>query len=304
MSLDLPATALRGSYTPLVTPFKDGAVDYETYALLLERQIDGGSHGVVVTGTTGEPSLLTTAERIELLQTAVVAARGRIAVVAATGSQSLAETLVLSTEAEKAGADALLVVTPYYIKPPQRGLVTYFETVAGRVALPVMIYHIPGRAAVDVSVDSVQAITDAVPNLVGMKHASPDLGYVARLRRAMGPDFRVFVGLEELSLPLLAIGAAGLMNAVGNLVPDRVAALSNAVAANDLDAARVVNDSLAELNEAVFWDTNPIPMKYLMKRMGLLDDNEHRLPMMRAGTELEARLDALADRTGLFAASV
>jgi 4-hydroxy-tetrahydrodipicolinate synthase len=294
---------LRGSYPPLVTPFIGGEVDHDGYAELVERQVHGGSHGIVVTGTTGEPSTLSVAERAALVDTAVVAAHGRLPVVAATGSQSLAETLELTAAAESAGADAVLVVTPYYIRPPQRGLVAYFTKVAKSTGLPLLIYHIPGRAAVDLTVDSVAAIADSSPNLVGMKHASPDLGYAGRLMRRLGGDFRLFVGLEELSLPLLAMGAAGLMNAVGNLAPGRVAALCEAVFAGDLAQARRVNDDLAELNEAVFWDTNPIPMKYLMKRMGLLAENEHRSPMAPATPELCGRLDDLLARTPFLTAA-
>lgn len=302
MTSTLPDSDLRGSYTPLVTPFVDGAVDYDRYAVLVERQISGGSAGIVVAGTSGEPSLLTVGERNRLVQTAVDTSAGRMPVVAATGSQSLAETLELTQSAERAGAAALLVVTPYYSRPPQRGLVDYFAAVAASTELPLMIYHIPGRAAVDMKIDTVVAIADRAPNLVGMKHAAVDLGYAGQLMRRMGAEFRLFVGLEELSLPMLAIGAAGVMNAVGNLAPERVVALCDAVAAGDLVQARLVNDGLAALNDAVFFDTNPIPIKYMMKRMGLLTDNEHRLPMSRATPELERRLDALLVELGLVSA--
>jgi len=301
MAVSLTDADLRGSYTPLVTPFVGGEVAYDQYEVLVDQQVQGGSQGIVVTGTSGEPSVLTVAERRRLVETAVKAASGRLSVVAATGSQSLAETLELTRAAERAGAAAVLVVTPYYIRPPQRGLIEYFNTVAASTGLPLMIYHIPGRAAVDMKADTVAAITDASANVVGMKHASADLGYAAQLLRRLGPAFRLFVGLEELSLPMLAIGAGGVMNAVGNIAPDRVADLCTAVAKGDLLEARRVNDGLAALNEAVFFDTNPIPIKYMMKRMGLLMDNEHRSPMSRATPELERRLDALLDELGLTA---
>ncbi len=299
--IDLAADFLRGSYTPLVTPFRNQQPDHETYARLVDLQVEGGSHGIVVTGTSGEPSTLTIDERAALVTTAVTAAAGRIPVVAATGSQSLAETVELTHAAAMAGADAVLVVTPYYIRPPQRGLVKYFEEVAATTHLPLLIYHIPGRAAVDMTVESVVAVAQSSPTLVGMKHAAPDLGYAGRLLRAVDEDFRLFVGLEELSLPMLAIGAVGVMNAVGNIAPARVAALCNAVRDSDLVEARRINASLAELNEAVFWDTNPIPIKYLMARLGILRANEHRLPMVPATAELELRLDELLARTGLLA---
>lgn len=290
---------LRGSFPPLVTPMRDGAVDYDAFGRLVEWQIAEGSHGVVVCGTTGEPTTLTRAERGELVRVAVVAARGRIPVVAATGAQSHEETIGLTADAERAGADALLIVTPYFIRPPQRGLVAYFTDLARRTAKPLLIYHIPVRAAVHLEVDSVARIVEAAPHVVGLKHAANDLGFVTQLLARVGADFRVFVGLEELSLPMLAVGAAGMMNAVGNVAPRQVAALYAAVARGDLHAARALHDQLFALNQAVFWDTNPIPIKYLMKRLGLLADNGHRLPMLPATPELAARLDRLLEQPPL-----
>ena len=297
--MPLAADALRGSYPPLVTPFRDGAVDLDAYASLVERQIAGGSHGITVNGTTAEPSTLTVDERDQLVRVAVETAAGRIPVVAATGSQSHAETVWLTERAADAGADAVLIVTPYYIRPPQRGLVEYYRDLGGRTELPMLVYHIPGRTAVDVPPSTLEAIADAAPTFVGLKHAVNDLGYVGDARRRLGDDLRIFVGLEELSLPMLAVGATGMMNAVGNVAPAEVAALYESVVSGDLVTARKQHDALFELNQAVFWDTNPIPIKYLMRRLGVLPTNEHRLPMVPATAELEARLDALIERTGL-----
>jgi len=291
---------LRGSYPPLVTPFHNGEVDYETYARLVERQIQEGSHGIVVNGTTGEPSTLTVQERNRLVDVAVKAARGRIPVVAATGSQSHAESIELTLAAEKAGAAAVLVVTPYFIRPPQRGLVEYYLDVGRRTALPLLIYHIPGRAAVDLKAETIAQIADGLPTLVGIKHAANDLGLVTALLTKLGPEFRVFVGLEELSFPMLAIGASGLMNAIGNLAPRRIADLYRSAAEGDLEEARRLHDSLFELSQAIFFDTNPIPLKYMMMRMGLLPTQEHRLPMVGATAELAERLDGVLRRAGLL----
>jgi 4-hydroxy-tetrahydrodipicolinate synthase len=297
-------SALRGSYPPLVTPFAQGEVDYDTFGRLVQRQVDGGSHGVVVTGTTGEPSMLSVEERSELVRIAVDVASGQLTVVAATGSASYDESHRLTVEAELAGADAVLVVTPYYARPPQRGLAAYFKQLAASTDLPVLLYHIPGRAAVGVDVATLSDIASSAENFVGMKHASVDLGLVTEALTELGPDFRIFVGLEELSLPMLAIGAAGVMNAVGNLAPRTVAELCAAVEAGDLEAARTIHMRLFELNRAVFWETNPIPMKYMMRLMGLLEANEHRLPMLPAPPELERRLDALVARVGLVTGSL
>lgn len=294
---------LTGSYPPLVTPFKNGAVDYETYARLVERQVAEGSHGIVVNGTTAEPSTLSVDERNRLVETAVRAAAGRIPVVAATGSQSHADTVAMTAAAEKAGADALLVVTPYFVRPPQRGLVEYYLDIGQRTGLPLLIYHIPGRTAVNMTVDSIAAVAEKLPTLVGMKHAVNDLTLVTEVLARLGSEFRVFVGLEDLSFPMMALGAQGVMNAVGNLMPKEVALLCEHVLAGRLSAARAAHFSLFELNQAVFFDTNPIPMKYMMKRLGILPNEEHRLPMVPATPELAQRLDQVLDRAGALVAS-
>ncbi len=297
---DLEMKRLRGSITPIITPFCRGSVDFDRYASLVERHIREGGHGVLVNGTSAEPSTLTIEERQRLLETALRVANGRCPVVAATGSQSHAETLTLCDHATRTGADALLVVTPYYIRPPQRGLIEYFVDVAARTSLPVLVYHIPGRAAVTVTVDTLAAIKDRAANLVGIKHAVNDLGLVTECLARFGFDFRIFVGLEELSFPMLAIGACGIMNAVGNLVPRMVAQLCEAVERADLPAARELHYRLFELNQAVFLDTNPIPIKYMARRLGLLSANEHRLPMLPAAADLERRLDEILRRAGLL----
>lgn len=293
------SSRLRGSIPPLVTPFTNDAVDYDRFAALLEHQIEHGTHGVLINGTTAEPSTLTLAERNRLVDTAVEVVADRVPVVAATGSQSLAETRVLTDHAVAAGVDALLIVTPYYIRPPQRGLIEYYAEVTRDVDVPWMVYHIPGRTAVGVTLETLRAIKERSERFVGIKHAVNDLGFASECLHAFGPEFRVFVGLEELSFPMLAVGACGLMNAVGNLTPRTLAELCDAVAAGDLLKARGLHDTLLEINKAVFFDTNPIPVKYMMRRLGLLEANEHRLPMVPAEPALEARLDAVLERAGL-----
>jgi 4-hydroxy-tetrahydrodipicolinate synthase len=296
--IELAPEFLRGSYPPLVTPFRHGDVDYDAYRSLVEFHVRA-SHGIVVNGTTAEPSLLTMAERKRLAEVAMEAADGRLPVVVATGSQSHAETVELTEHADEIGAAALLIVTPYYVRPPQRGLVEYFADLAGRSQLPFLVYHIPGRAAVSVTIDTLTALADRAPTFVGMKHAVDDLGLVTEALSRFGPEFRIMVGLEELSFPMLAIGASGMINAVGNIAPTRVSALYQAVADGKLDEARRLHFELFDLNRAVFFDTNPIPLKYMMKRLGLLANNEHRLPMMPPTPEVAARLDAVLERSGL-----
>ncbi len=302
--MPLDESFLRGSYPPLITPFRNGKVDFDKFAELVERHVKEGSHGILVTGTTAEPSSLTVDERGELAKIAVKVVAGRLPVVAATGSQSLAETLEITERAENAGADALLVVTPYYIRPSQRGLIEYFAAVGRSTDLPLMIYHIPGRAAVSVTAATVVAISEQLPNLVGMKHAATDLDLLSELLLRLGTNFRLFCGLESLSLPMLALGASGLMNAVGNLVPARVAALYNAAARSNLEAARKLHFDLFELNQSIFLDTNPIPLKYMMARLGLLDSPEVRLPLAPLDKEREKTLDQVLVRAGLLQPSL
>ena len=298
--MKLPKDFLRGSIPPLITPFKNGKVDYNAYAALVEFQVKNGSHGILVNGTTSEPSTLTVEERNRTVDVAVEAARGKVPIVAATGSQSLAETQALTAHADKAGVDALLIVTPYYIRPPQRGLVKYYLEMGKISKLPWMIYHIPGRAAVSVTLDTVRELAKKSPTFVGMKHAVDDLGFVSQCLDALGEDFRIFVGLEDLSFPMMAVGACGIMNAVGNLQPRKLARLCDAVWKGDLKAAKKLHYELFEINQAVFFDTNPMPMKYMMKRLGIIPKNEHRLPMMPVTKDMEKRLDGVLRRAKLI----
>ncbi|HIF59319.1 MAG TPA: 4-hydroxy-tetrahydrodipicolinate synthase [Rhodospirillales bacterium] len=297
MTYDL--SKIKGSIPPIITPFKNDQLDYEAYAGLVEFQISKGSHGILVNGTTAEPSTLTADERNKTIDTAIATNNGRLPIIAATGSQSLAESRMLTRYAAEVGVDALLIVTPYYISPPQRGLVQYYLDVMDGIDTPWMIYHIPGRAAVSITLETVKELKDRSSNFIGMKHAVNDLAFVSECIDAF-PDYLVFVGLEELSFPEMAIGAVGLMNAVGNLRPDLLAEMCQAVWDNDLSRGKEIHQRLLEINQSVFYDTNPIPIKYMMKRLGIIPENHHRLPMMPAEPELEKRLDGVLERAGLL----
>ena len=291
---------IRGSIPPVITPFVNGEVDYKTYASLIEHQIKNGSHGILVNGTTAAPSTLTLDERNKLINIAVEVANGKIPVIAGTGSQSIIETKILTNHAVKAGVDSLLIVTPYYIKPPQRGLIEYYLELTEKIDIPWMIYHIPGRTAVNVTLETMKILSDKSANFVGMKHAVNDLGFVTECLSAFGPDFKIFVGLEELSFPMLSIGACGLMNAVGNLRPNILSEMCEAVWNKNNERGLELHHQLLEINQAVFYDTNPIPIKYMMKKLGIMKNNEHRLPMMSATVELEKRLDIVLRNSGLL----
>lgn len=298
--MTLATNFLRGSYVPLVTPFRNDEVDFAAFASLVANQVDHGSHGIVVTGTTGEANALTYEERTRLLEIAIDVAKRRIVVVAATGAGSFAETLRLSQHAQTAGAEALLVVTPYYMKPPQRGLTEYYIRLANATELPFMINHNPGRTGVNVSIETLEQIARSAPSLIGIDHAVADFGFVAQILERLGTEFRIFAGFEDMGFPMLAIGASGVMNAVGNIAPRRIERLYSLTVQGAMDEARKLHNALAELNAAIYFDTNPIPIKYMMKKVGLITHNEHRLPMVPATPELERRLDAVLDRAGLI----
>jgi 4-hydroxy-tetrahydrodipicolinate synthase len=279
---------LRGSIVPLLTPFIDGAVDTGAFEAAVER-VGSASDGVVVTGTSGEPTSLSPSERVDLYRRAVTVAAGRFPVVAATGSANQEETLALTREAESVGADAVMVVCPAFVRPSQEGLRRHFVTVAGATSLPFLIYNIPGRAGVGVSGDTVERIAADAPNLAGLKHASNDLDLVTDLLLRLGDDFRLFCGLESYSYPFLAVGGAGLMSAVGNLLPVPVAELCATVAGDDHAAALKLHRDLFRLNQAVFYDTNPGPLKAMLADAGL-GSEEVRPPLAPLSAETRARV--------------
>ncbi|MBN9622782.1 MAG: 4-hydroxy-tetrahydrodipicolinate synthase [Actinobacteria bacterium] len=294
----MAAGELRGSLVPLVTPFAGGAVDYEAFEAAVDRVGPAGD-GVVVTGTTGEPTSLSFDERAELFRRAVAVAAGRFPVVASTGSPNQAETLALTRVAEEAGADAVLVVCPAFVKPSQEGLRRHFVTVAAATGLPLMIYNIPGRSGVGVTAETVARVAEEAPNLVGLKHASPDLDLVTDLLLRLGDDFRLFCGLESFSYPFLVVGGAGLMSAVGNLLPEAVADLCRAVEEGDRARALGLHRALFRVNQAVFFDTNPGPLKAMMAAAGLGSD-EVRPPLAPLSEEAHGRVMQALDSCELL----
>ena len=248
---------MHGSIVPVVTPFDGGRLDEKRLAELIDWQIKSGSHGISVTGTTGEPSSLSRTERIRVYDIAKEAVAGRVPFVPGTGSNNIDETLELTRYAEKIGVDAVLVVTPYYVRPSQEGLFRYFWTVASQIGRPVILYNIPGRSAVGLEIDTVARLRDKCPNIIGIKEANKDFEHINLLMHKMGPDFLVYSGIELLCFPLLAIGGAGYVSATGNVMPDKVAALYDLVSAGKWEEARALHYFLMPLNEAVFFEINP-----------------------------------------------
>jgi 4-hydroxy-tetrahydrodipicolinate synthase len=283
----------------LVTPFRAGAIDEQSMAALIEWQIESGSHGISVTGTTGEPNALSPDERRQVIHLAVETARGRVPVVAGTGSENHEQTLQLSRYAAEAGADAVLVVVPYYIRPTQEGLFRHFQEVAEQVELPVILYNIPGRAAVNLEIDTVLRLRDQCPNIVGIKEANPDFGHITRLLGALGRDFLVYSGIELLCFPVLSIGGSGHVSATGNVLPGKVAELYNLAAAGKWAEARDLHYELMPLNEALFYETNPVPAKTALGWMGRIDP-EVRLPLAPMSEANATRLRQVMAGYGLI----
>jgi 4-hydroxy-tetrahydrodipicolinate synthase len=287
---------LKGAFTPLVVPFKNGAVDYDRYAELIEWQIEQGTHGLLVNATSGEPTTLSPDEKAQLIEAAIKASAGRRTVVAGIPAESHAEAVTLLAKAEKAGADAVLSVTPYYSRPPQRGLVAFFRDLANRTELPFLIYHIPARAAVSVTAETFEAIAECCPSFVGLKNTDENLALVSRLMSCLGSDFRIFGGLESTAFAMSALGGCGTMITTSNIAPKQIARLNDLCVAGNLREARELVIELDQLMRASFLDTGPIPIKCMMKLMGLIPTNEHRLPMMPATPDLEKQLEAVVQR--------
>lgn len=291
--------SLSGAFTPLVVPFTNGDVDYDRYARLIEWQIGQGTHGLLVNATSGEPTTLTFDEKARLIEVAVKTSAGRKPVVAGIPAESHAEAVNLLAKAEAAGADAVVSVTPYYVRPPQRGLVAFFADLANRTKLPFLIYHIPARAAVSVTAETFESIAERAPNFIGLKNTDDDLALVSRLMSRLGPDFRIFGGLESTAFAMSALGGCGTMITTSNVAPKQVAKLNELCMAGKLHEAQALALELDELMTAPFLDTGPIPIKCMMKLMGLIATNEHRLPMVPATPELEKRLEAIVERNRL-----
>jgi 4-hydroxy-tetrahydrodipicolinate synthase len=268
----------RGSIVPLVTPFRNGAVDYDALAQLINWQIENGSHGISVTGTTGEPTSLSFEERKQVIRTAHEAVAGRVPFLPGTGSTNHAETLELSRYAESLGVDGILVIAPYYNRPSQEGLFRHFDAVAKSVGLPVVLYNIPGRTAVNIEIDTVARLREANRNLIGAKESNKDFEHINRLLHKLGRDFLVYSGIELLCFPILAIGGAGYVSATGNLLPREVARLYDLVAAGEWQAAQDLHYHLMPLNDAVFLEINPVPVKTALGWLGKIDP-EVRLPL-------------------------
>lgn len=287
---------IRGSIVPIVTPFRsEGSFDENAFVELIEWQIDAGSHGVSVTGTTGEPSSLSLDEREQVMESAAKTVAGRVPFVPGTGTNNLDETLRLTRHAEAVGADAALVIVPYYNKPSQEGLYRYFSELASGVEIPLIIYNIPGRTAVNMAPETMARLRREHASIIGAKESNKDFEHVSRVLHQCGRDFNVYSGIELLCYPMLAIGGAGHISATANIFPREVADIYNHVAAGRWNEAIELHYYLLPVNDMIFFETNPGPLKFALGELGRITP-KLRSPMCEPSPVNQQRIrDVLTD---------
>ncbi len=286
-----------GSIPALVTPFKAGAVDDAAFASLVDWQIAEGSSALVPCGTTGESATLSHDEHHHVIRLCVEVAARRVPVIAGCGSNDTATALAHLARAAKSGADAALVVCPYYNKPSQAGLVAHFRALATASELPILLYNVPGRTVVDMLPETMAEVA-GLPNILGVKDASGQIVRVAELRRLCGPDFVQLTGNDESALGYMAAGGQGCISVTANVAPRLCAEFQAACARGDYAAARVLNDRLTPLHLAMFADASPGPAKYALAKAGRIAD-ELRLPILPASAAARAAVDAALAHAGL-----
>jgi 4-hydroxy-tetrahydrodipicolinate synthase len=290
--------AFRGSITALVTPFRAGEVDEDAFRALIDWQIESGVHGLVPAGTTGESPTLSHAEHRQIVAACVAEAKGRVPVIAGAGSNNTHEAIELAQFAEKAGADGLLVVTPYYNKPSQEGLYCHFKAVNDAVGVPIIIYNIPPRSVVDMSVETMQRLYE-LKNIAGVKDATGNLARTALQRQALGADFIQLSGEDMTALAVMAHGGDGCISVTSNVAPRQCADMQQAALDGDFRTALKSHDLLSPLHAALFVDPNPAGPKYALSLLGKLA-NEVRLPMLPASEKAQAAVRAALKHAGLI----
>lgn len=288
----------KGSFTALITPFRDGRVDEAAFQSLVEWQIEQGTHGLVPCGTTGESPTLSHDEHKRVVELCIEAAAGRVPVIAGAGSNATAEALHLSVHARKAGATAVLVVTPYYNKPTQEGLYQHYKAIHDACELPVIIYNIPGRCVIDMTVETMARLAQ-LPNIVGVKDATADLMRPLRTRLAIGSDFCQMSGEDGTIMAFLAQGGHGCISVTSNVVPKLCCELHEAWQAGDFATAFALRDKLLPLHDSLFCESNPGPVKYAASLLGkCLADT--RLPLVELAESSKAKVQAALQGLGLI----
>jgi len=269
---------LKGSMVALVTPFQDGEVDVKGLQRLVEFHIKEGTSVLVPCGTTGESATLSHDEHEQVIEMTIQAARGRVKVMAGTGSNNTQEALRFTRHAQRAGADAALLISPYYNRPTQEGLYQHFRTIAESVGIPLILYNIASRTGVNIEPETFGRLA-RIPNIAGVKEASGSLEQMSRIKAACGERFALISGDDALTLPVLAIGGTGVISVTANIVPGKVARMVRAFEKGDISEARRTHYELLPLTRALFLETNPIPVKTAMNLMKLIDEAALRLPL-------------------------
>lgn len=278
-----------GVCTALITPFLDDKVNYPMAEQLLRRQIDAGVKAVVLAGTTGESATLSDQEKIELIRRSKDFTGNSCTIIAGTGSNSTAHAIDLSKEAEDAGADALLVVSPYYNKATTEGLLTHYLSIAHAVSIPVILYNVPSRTGVDIPVSVYQRLS-RVPNIAGVKEAASDITKISRIRANCGSDFSIWSGNDDQIVPVIAMGGSGVISVLSNVCPEETVAMVDAALDGDFDTAAALQCKLTELIELLFCEVNPIPVKAVMKKIGF-DCGGCRLPLCDLSKQNRQKLE-------------
>jgi 4-hydroxy-tetrahydrodipicolinate synthase len=288
-----------GTYTAIVTPFKDGNIDETALKNLIQRQVRGGVDGIVPVGTTGESPTVSYEEHIQIIALAVKFAAGRVNVIAGSGGNSTREAVYLTQEAEKAGADGSLQVAPYYNKPTQEGLFQHFREVARQTKLPILLYSIPSRCGIEIGVDTVKRLVEECGNVVGIKEAGGNPDRVSQLRAALGPRFVILSGDDGLTLSFMAVGAQGVISVASNIIPRQLAEMVKAFGAGKAQAALKVHDRYYPLFKDLFIETNPVPIKAALAMMGQIQE-EYRLPLVPMSKKNRETLAASLKACGLL----
>lgn len=289
----------KGVFVAIITPFKNGKIDEEALRGLIDFQIAGGVDGIVPCGTTGESATLNHEEHDQVIRIAVDACKGKASVLAGTGSNSTQEAIQLSRNAKNAGVDGLLQITPYYNKPNQEGLYHHFSSIADAVDLPIVLYNVPSRTSVNMVPETVVRLAK-IEKIVGIKEASGSLQAISKIIDNCGKDFTVLSGDDPLLWPILAIGGKGVISVTANILPAKVAALCKAAAIGDIAGARSLHYELMDINDSLFIDTNPIPVKAALHLMGKIE-NELRGPLIKLSKDTLERLKKAMACHGLLA---
>jgi 4-hydroxy-tetrahydrodipicolinate synthase len=287
-----------GAFTAIVTPFKDGAVDEGAMKRLIRFGIDGGISGLLPCGTTGESPTLSHEEHNRVVELTVKEVAGQVKVIAGTGSNSTREAIELTRHAKEVGADGCLLVSPYYNKPTQEGLYRHFKAIAEAVDIPLVLYNIQGRTAVNIE-NATMARLSKIPNIVGVKEASGSILQMSEVIRLCGPEFDVLSGDDQMTFPLMALGGKGVISVVSNIVPDRMSALVGSMLQGDVEKARAAHFDLFELCQAMFIETNPIPVKAALGLMGKITP-EFRLPLCAPSEANLGKLKGVLEKYGLM----